>query len=479
VLGYFVDSFCFVNNLACKVVGLFFSAVLDSNTKTYLVKCISVVMKTLPDQNHINEIARRLWCDREFGKAAVMVGSGFSRNAKKLSPSAPDFPLWNHLKDELINRLYPNASGDTTSDVIALAGEFEGVFGRQSLNSLLLDLIPDSAHAPGDLHKLLMNLPWSDVFTTNYDTLLERTCPLVHGRKYDVVQTRDDLTRMMRPRIVKLHGSFPAHSPFIFTQEDYRTYPEKFAPFVNTVQQSMMENTFCLLGFSGTDPNFLNWVGWIRDKLGESVPLIYLCGLLNISNSNRQLLMQKKIIPVDLSPLFPDRDDPFRHYLATAWFLESLRKSKPLDVSCWPNEPSKSDKSNFEFSDRLPEISVVKSVTWSPGQLNPRGQQIERAEILRLLKDWEICRHSYPGWVVAPPSKRQILWIYTRPWIDPILHAVNELEPVLSLAILYELNWRMEKSLTPLMINWEEVISRILLQVNPFPGNSLPGDKSF
>ena len=70
-----------------------------------------------------------------------------------------------------------------------------------------------------------------------------------------------------RPRIVKLHGSLPAQFPLIVTEEDYRTYPTKFAPFVNTVQQAMMETVFLLIGFSGDDPNFLNWSGWVRDNL--------------------------------------------------------------------------------------------------------------------------------------------------------------------------------------------------------------------
>lgn len=73
-----------------------------------------------------------------------------------------------------------------------------------------------------------------------------------------------------------MHGSFPSMHPFIITSEDYRSYPHKFASFVNTVQQSMLENTFCMIGFSGNDPNFEKWIGWIRDNLIENAPLIYL-----------------------------------------------------------------------------------------------------------------------------------------------------------------------------------------------------------
>lgn len=45
---------------------------------------------------------------------------------------------------------------------------------------------------------------------------------------------------------MKLHGSFPAHSPFIFTEEDYRTYPRKFAPFVNGTYSTSMATEWLL-----------------------------------------------------------------------------------------------------------------------------------------------------------------------------------------------------------------------------------------
>ena len=107
-----------------------------------------------------------------------------------------------------------------------------------------------------------------------------------HG--YNTVVDKDQIPLASRPRIVKLHGSLPAQFPLIFTEEDYRTYPTEFAPFVNTVQRAMMETVFCLIGFSGNDPNFLHWSGWVRDNLGASAPKIYLAGWLDLSTSQTQ-----------------------------------------------------------------------------------------------------------------------------------------------------------------------------------------------
>ena len=56
--------------------------------------------------------------------------------------------------------------------------------------------------------------------------------------------------------------------PLIFAAEDFRTYPARHAAFVNLARQIFIENDLCLVGFSGNDPNFLEWAGWVRDHLG-------------------------------------------------------------------------------------------------------------------------------------------------------------------------------------------------------------------
>ena len=103
----------------------------------------------------------------------------------------------------------------------------------------------------GKLHNRLVELPWVDILTTNWDTLLERAAVSVIGQTYETVRSLEDIATTRAPRIVKLHGSLPSNRPFIFSEEDYRTYPRLFAPFVNLVQQVLLENELCLVGFSG------------------------------------------------------------------------------------------------------------------------------------------------------------------------------------------------------------------------------------
>ncbi|BAQ63913.1 SIR2 family protein [Geminocystis sp. NIES-3709] len=293
---------------------------------------------TFSDQHHVEQIRRRLWCGREFGQASVMVGAGFSRNADPISSSvSTKFPSWWDLEKQMRDNLthLPDSVLDNF-DALELASQYENVFGRQQLEQFLIDSIPDKQYDPSKLHKLLLSLPWSDIFTTNYDTLLERT--FVPNKKFEIIYNPSDIPGRMKPRIVKLHGSFESYRPFIFTKKDYQEYPRKFAPFVNLVQQSIMENAFCLIGFSGEDPNFLNWIEWVRSNLGEYSPPIYLCGILNISDYQKGVLKQRKITTIDLSSLFPKdkyHDSNIRHSKAIEWFLWNLKYGKSPNLKDW------------------------------------------------------------------------------------------------------------------------------------------------
>ena len=106
----------------------------------------------IPDQSHINRIREALWQFPE-GCASVMVGAGFSRNARKTGPHAREFTLWQDIATLLCTKLYPPGDGDRlkramaeasgTSGFLRLAQEYEAAFGRGALHSLIQELVPD------------------------------------------------------------------------------------------------------------------------------------------------------------------------------------------------------------------------------------------------------------------------------------------------------------------------------------------------
>ena len=432
---------------------------------------------SLPDQSHIDRVRDALW-SRPGDGASVMVGGGFSRCAVKVRPDAGNAPLWYDLATEITKRLYPrhnseNQSGElrdnpTTGDFLNLAQEYKTAFGRTDLHRFLQQQIRDADFTPGAVHEQLMRLPWRDVFTTNWDTLLERTGPQVMERGYNTVVDKDQIPLANRPRIVKLHGSLPAQFPLIFTEEDYRTYPTEFAPFVNTVQQAMMETVFCLIGFSGNDPNFLHWSGWVRDNLGASAPKIYLAGWLDLSPHRRRMLEGRGVVPIDLAhhPEAHTWPEHLRHRYATEWVLHTLERGRPYDVTDWPSPRT-------EWNSTVPDyLQPVVEVTSGQPQREPgretQGASADTQERVReTLKIWKHNRRMYPGWLVLPSGEeRETLILRTDAWEHLILGSLSNFDPVERLNAIRELVWRREILLQPISSEIESAAEAALLSID-------------
>lgn len=309
--------------------------------------------------SYINDIAQRLKEPRKYGAVSLMVGAGFSKNAQSKGMASIQPPNWSELAEKMYEELYPEpiekreleewkkqkiikTSG---KNVTKLADEYIANFDRNKINTLIEQSIADDMFIPGELHKRLLKLQWSDIFTTNYDTLLEQALDLIYREtNYEIIYSQNDLPGSVKPRIVKLHGSIPQVKPYIISDEDYRTYPDKYSALVNTVQQAMLETRLCLIGFSGDDPNFQSWLGWLRDNMGEHCPTIYLIGLYeNLSAPEKKLLENKGISIVDISNLITEKVEN-SHYQAISKFLDLLEK-KQIEKDIYIKRPySKVDR---------------------------------------------------------------------------------------------------------------------------------------
>ena len=287
------------------------------------------------------------------------------------------------------------------------------------------------------------------MFTTNYDTLLERT--EVPGRAYQSVTTVNGLTTAYSPRIIKLHGSFLSQTSFVITEEDYRTYPKCFAPFVNTVRQSLIENAFVLIGFSGDDPNFLEWTGWIRDELGGHHSPIYLVGPLSLSNVQRSLLTKRGVTPIDLSPVFLEKNSLSETYATSlSWFLHSLLTGKLQRPEKWP-EPHTSPQKNDDS-----EPSILISSSTEPEEIDFINSQdnLDEATVMKIVKRWRFERYQYPGWLVPTDEIRSSLWIRTQNLTIPLIESVKNWPVADRILLFREINWRLETSMIPLFPEW-------------------------
>lgn len=351
------------------------------------------------------------------GRVSCFVGAGFSKNAE--IDDTTQMKDWFELADDFYEMLYggkPSPQDIKYKSVLRLASQVESSKGRGALESLLQNSLPDERVYPGRLHIDLMKLPWSDVFTTNYDTLLEKAF-IEADRYYHKVTNKETLLYAPHPRLVKLHGSFPDIRPFIITEEDYRTYPQRFPEFVNTVRQSLIENILCLIGFSGDDPNFQNWIGWLRDVMGvQASPVYQITYNIQLHDSNIHLSHDLGLDIINLADIkdikgFPEALDFFLTYVGKEY------KTK-----------------------------------WS-GRINSNNRS-ESSDIDVLMTEMRQVRESYPGWIVLPIShmgefsdtKEDIpFWsnIYSK-----CIDISKQIE------FLYEINWRIETALGSFDIEW-------------------------
>ena len=385
-----------------------------------------------------------------------MVGAGLSRQAEPGHPTEVRPPSWKQLAALLQEDLRCGKPGSghgaaaepvSARDCSRLAQQYKATFGQSELDSFLLARVPDGE--PDLIHERLLRLPWADVFTTNWDTLLEKASSGVFDRTYDPVLRSADLATTVAPRIVKLHGSFPSSRPFVVTEEDYRTYPTRFAPFVNTVQQALMESIFLLVGFSGDDPNFLHWCGWVRDHLGPAAPRLYLAGLLDLDRPTRLMLEERGVIPIDLaSEVSGEPSREAGHRMAIEWILGSLEAGETHEER-WPFPPPRPANGD------PPGIALPVPPSRQPREepsAPPQGANEEAlaAQVQNAAAMWRHNRRVHPGWPILPFSKHNDLSISTEAWVKPMLRAAPSLDPTDRLAVVRELLERTELLMDPL-----------------------------
>ncbi|MFF2091225.1 SIR2 family protein [Paenibacillus sp. NPDC058174] len=368
---------------------------------------------------HLKNIRNKLWASDGKSHVSVMIGAGFSLNAQKIEDSFDGMAVWDDIKNKLIREL--NHHKDVESkDVLEIGQLYVKEYGRVGLDVILKEAVPDDNYEPDELHYKLLKLPWNDVYTTNYDTLLERAKKQIYERNYQTIYNISDIANSVQPRIIKLHGSFPANRPFVFTEKDYNEYPVKFSPFVNMVQQSIMETTFVLIGFSGDDPNFKRWTSWVSSNLGEHMSKIYMIGFGQ--EHRRAELEDIGITLIDFKSLYQECDQPYKKMFTDVF--EFLAYSNREEKTMWPHQAYSSDngQSSFKYN-----------------------------------------RETYPGWVVMPDDIRRGHGISIRQCaIDFINNIENNSINNNSIAFLNEILWCYDKFAIPLdYFIYEKLVSLI------------------
>ena len=146
--------------------------------------------------------------------------------------------------------------------------------GRAALLDHIADRLTGTDLTPRATHKALGRLPFTNIWTTNFDDLLESAMP-----SYQVIVREDELAGKVsgtQPKILKIHGSLDAQgwavgAEAVITRQDFESYQLEHPRMWSLLQATYLTQTFVFLGFSLTDPNIEVLLRLMR-SLGKSGP---------------------------------------------------------------------------------------------------------------------------------------------------------------------------------------------------------------
>lgn len=194
--------------------------------------------------------------------ASIFAGAGLSVSTGLVN--------WKGLLSEIADEL--NLDIDKENDLIALAQYYENEKGgRGSINSQLIDEFTKEVEL-SENHKILSSLPIHTFWTTNYDTLIEKSL-INYGKTVDAKICSENLA-VNKPRrdavVYKMHGDISLPHEAILTKDDYESYNEKRQLFTTALQGDLVSKTFLFIGFSFEDPNLDYILSRIRILLGNN-----------------------------------------------------------------------------------------------------------------------------------------------------------------------------------------------------------------
>ena len=198
------------------------------------------------------------------GRCVAFVGSGFSSAAK--------FPGWEsllrdlaaHSEAESIRPQIEKRLEDKTSHAFdEVAQALEDVLGRdiliEHLQKKFAYTVPDAVMQRR--RKLLKDIPFRAVLTTNYDRMLkgEVPAPSTYRRLLRSVHTPwlgtlyvTAKDRRGRP-LLKVHGDLDKPETIVLTRRDYRRLLYENPNYLNFLRAYLVSHTVLYIGFSFTD----------------------------------------------------------------------------------------------------------------------------------------------------------------------------------------------------------------------------------
>lgn len=217
-------------------------------------------------------------------KASFFVGAGLSRSV--------GLPDWYTLLCELIDRVekvIPNskAYADECRELVkypeaflTIAQELREKLDTSEFNKYIRERFVDQRPDPNEAFKLIVDMPYNYIITTNYDYLIEDAYAHVHrktAKKYTYRQAQAMADNIWNgyPFILKAHGDADEPDKIVLTERDYRNLINAEVGYKSILQVLFTTNTILFIGTSLTDPELKLLLGFLRHFYHEGGPVHY------------------------------------------------------------------------------------------------------------------------------------------------------------------------------------------------------------
>lgn len=196
----------------------------------------------------VDELLKAYGAAVEARNASLFVGAGLSR--------ASGYPDWSELLG--FARVEAHIP-DSLSDFPLVAEYYiQQSGGRDRLERWIATALRDASGGPNEGHQFMAKLPISEIWTTNYDNLIEASDPTA-----SVIASDEAIANRSSPwgrRIIKMHGSLSPdeHSwitPPVISRTDFERYEFRFPRIWSLLRATFLTKSFLFLGFSFSDPN--------------------------------------------------------------------------------------------------------------------------------------------------------------------------------------------------------------------------------
>lgn len=197
--------------------------------------------------------------------ATLFIGSGISRNAQ--------YAGWKDILKDCA--LSIGLDVDKESDLITLAEYYVRSRQRTKINITIKDFFDNKKGNITEIHRIIASLPLNDIWTTNYDTLIERSFDEAH-KEYTVL-TDDESYRNINSKagikIHKIHGTVDEPNKCIITRSDYEKFQLAHDIVLSELKGEMCSKSFLFMGYSFSDTDIQHILTKIRLTFDESHPI--------------------------------------------------------------------------------------------------------------------------------------------------------------------------------------------------------------